>query len=167
MRHAVGAALVLLLVAVAATIPARAQAATPCWKQVINDWYDNSQLDRTYPIHCYREALNHLPTDLQDYSPIGDDINAAMLAAIRAHGKHGGGAGGGSDQGPGKDKGASQGLISRVLGAFGANGDHKIPLPLVILGLVVAVLLGAVGYPRIARRLKARPRLRPAPQSDR
>jgi hypothetical protein len=166
MRHAVRVALVLLLVTAAATVPARAQAGTPCWKQVINDWYDNSQLDHTYPVHCYREALNHLPTDLQDYSPIGDDINAAMLAAIRAHGKHGGGAGG-NDQAPGKDKGASQGLIARILGAFGANGDHKIPLPLVILGLVVAALAGAAAYPRVARRLKERPRLRAAAPSDR
>ena len=165
-RTAVKLALAVLLVAAAATAPARAHAATPCWKQVINDWYDNSKLDHAYPAHCYRDALNHLPEDARDYSSIGDDINAALLAAIRAH-ANGNGGPGGSDVGPGKDVHPSQGLISRILGAFGANGDHKIPLPLVILGLVVAVLLGAAAYPRIARRLKARPRLRPAPQPDR
>ena len=148
------ALLVLLAATLAGGVAGRASAATPCWKQVINDWYDNEQIDGKYPIHCYREALKQLPPDLQNYSPIGDDINAAMLAAIR--GPHKGG-GAGANNAAGKDAHPSQGLISRVLGAFGANGSHKIPLPLVLLGILLAVLLTAAAYPRVARRLARRP----------
>ena len=62
--------------------PGRAAAATPCWKAVINDWYDNSRIDGTYPISCYRQALKHLPEDVQDYTSLPDDIRAAMQAAL-------------------------------------------------------------------------------------
>jgi hypothetical protein len=61
--------------------PAEARAVTPCWKQLINDWYDTT-IDRSYPIPCYRQAIDHLPTDAQLYSSAKDDILRAMQRQI-------------------------------------------------------------------------------------
>ena len=69
---------VLLL---ALTAPSRA--ATPCWKALINDWYDTS-IDKTYPIRCYQQAIDHLPTDAQLYSSAKEDILRAMSRQIAA-----------------------------------------------------------------------------------
>jgi hypothetical protein len=54
---------------------------TPCWKLLVNDWYDG-RIDKVYPIGCYREALKHLPTDIRQYSSAYDDINRALAARI-------------------------------------------------------------------------------------
>jgi hypothetical protein len=62
---------------------APAVAATPCWQQVINDWADNSRVDRRYEIHCYQEALLALPEDMRAYSTAPDDIARAMREEIR------------------------------------------------------------------------------------
>ena len=64
--------LTLLLVLVAASFGAgvtapQADAATPCWKRLINDWYDG-RIDRTYPARCYRAAIKNLPEDVDAYS---------------------------------------------------------------------------------------------------
>ncbi len=60
---------------------AKAKKPAPCWKVLINDWYDG-RIDGTYPIHCYREALNHLPTDVDTYSSARDDIRQALQQRI-------------------------------------------------------------------------------------
>ena len=77
-----------LLAAVALTLglgagvaPASAKGKPPCWKTLINDWYDG-RIDGTYPIHCYREALQHLPTDVDTYSSARDDIKQALQKRI-------------------------------------------------------------------------------------
>src|SRR6266516_7372572 len=57
-----------------------APAATPCWKQLINDWYDG-RIDNLYPQHCYKEAIRHLPPDVEIYSNARSDIERALLAA--------------------------------------------------------------------------------------
>ena len=80
----------LVLVALAATsvhVP-RAQAAAPCWKTLLNDWYDG-RIDGTYPVHCYRDALKHLPADVQTYSSAHDDILRALQSAIAKEKKSG------------------------------------------------------------------------------
>ena len=76
------AAVALFACALVAFAPGRASAATPCWQTVINDWYDNGRIDGTYPVSCYRQALKHLPEDVQDYTSLPDDIRAAMQAAL-------------------------------------------------------------------------------------
>src|SRR5262245_15305859 len=86
------AALVTALVAAAfvgASVHApRAQAAIPCWKVLLNDWYDG-RIDHVYPVHCYRDALRHLPTDVSTYSSARDDITRALQSAIaQEHSKH-------------------------------------------------------------------------------
>ena len=76
-------ALLLPLPAPAAT---RAAAAPPCWKTLLNDWYDG-RIDNVYPIHCYQDTINHLPKDIEVYSSAREDIQRALALAV-AHEKN-------------------------------------------------------------------------------
>jgi hypothetical protein len=69
-----------------ATSVAPAPAATPCWKLLLNDWYDGT-INNVYPLHCYRDAIKHLPTDIKVYSSAADDINRALQRAIASQKK--------------------------------------------------------------------------------
>ena len=73
----------VLLVAWAAcaTFAPPAPAATPCWKLLLNDWYDGA-ISNIYPIPCYHQAIKHLPTDVQVYSSARDDIKQALSQRI-------------------------------------------------------------------------------------
>jgi hypothetical protein len=73
-----GAALVAGLLLVASAQPAAA--ATPCWKTLLNDWYDG-RIDNVYPVHCYKDTLKHLPPDVSVYSSARDDILRALQSA--------------------------------------------------------------------------------------
>jgi hypothetical protein len=73
----VGAAGAFVGVAPAAT----KRSSTACWKTLINDWYDG-RIDGVYAIHCYREALSHLPSDVDTYSSARDDIQQALQKRI-------------------------------------------------------------------------------------
>src|SRR3954469_16402134 len=61
----------LILLVVAAAIaaalghaqPAQARTMSTCTKALIHDWYVDGRVDKTYPVHCYREALKKLPED--------------------------------------------------------------------------------------------------------
>jgi cobalamin biosynthesis Mg chelatase CobN len=57
-----------------------AAAATPCWKKLLNDWYDG-RIDNVYPIHCYQDTLKHLPEDIAVYSSAREDIQRALQSA--------------------------------------------------------------------------------------
>src|SRR3989440_12597606 len=81
--HAVCAALAL-----GAT--SSAVAATPCWRQVVDDWYRNGRVDGHYPVHCYSEAIANLPEDSKQYSSAPEDIRRDMLLAIRGDSSSGG-----------------------------------------------------------------------------
>ena len=79
--------LVLCVVLAAFARPVAAPAATPCWVKLLNDWYDG-RIDKTYPIQCYRDAIRHLPTDVQVYSSARDDIERALASAVAQEKKH-------------------------------------------------------------------------------
>lgn len=149
--------------------PAAAEAS--CWKVLINDWYDG-RIDATYPISCYRDALQHLPTDVDTYSSAADDIRLALAAAIDA--KKGGGsystgatgstgsssAGGGTGKGSGPSSGPGRpkgdGPVSKALRDIGPDSADSVPTPLIVLGSIAGLLLalGAAGL--VLRRLQAR-----------
>ncbi len=85
-KHVVRAVLVCALATVVAPVAAngavtRHSDASPCWKLLLNDWYDGT-INKTYPIACYQQAINHLPADLRIYGSARDDIIAARAAAI-------------------------------------------------------------------------------------
>jgi hypothetical protein len=162
------------LVASAAHAP-RAAAATPCWKVLLNDWYDG-RIDHIYPVHCYREAISHLPSDVSTYSSAHDDILRALQSAIaseqKAHKKvsantpvppenkppssgSGGGdtnspSGGGGSSEPGRDTGG--GLASEV----SSSSPSSVPTPLIVLGALALVLVAAGGAGLLAKRIQAR-----------
>jgi hypothetical protein len=75
------AALVTAALFAAVVHASPAAAATPCWKLLLNDWYDG-RIDHTYAVHCYQDALHHLPADVQTYSSAHDDILRALQSAI-------------------------------------------------------------------------------------
>ena len=76
---ALAAATVLATVFLAAQAGAAA-GATPCWKKLLNDWYDG-RIDNVYPVSCYRQTLKHLPEDISVYSSARDDILRALQSA--------------------------------------------------------------------------------------
>jgi hypothetical protein len=85
LKRSAGAAVLAGAILVAlGGLPAQASAAgAPCWKRLITDWYDGT-INKTYPIPCYQQAVNHLPTDAQLYSNAKEDILRAMSRAIAA-----------------------------------------------------------------------------------
>jgi len=74
------ALLVIAALVAAVARPAVANASTPCWKTLLTDWYDG-RIDNTYPLHCYQDALKHLPADIRTYSSAHDDILRALQSA--------------------------------------------------------------------------------------
>ena len=144
-----------------------ASAAPPCWKQLINDWYYDSRVDRAYPARCYQQAIDHLPEDAADYSNAADELSRALQAALT------GGGPGGSSGGPDTivpptrgetrstdnspytkppDEGGNDGW----LGALRPTNADSIPLPLLILAGLAMLLLAAAAVSFVARRVQAR-----------
>lgn len=169
------AALAVSLSLLAAS-PSVAHSATPCWQRVISDWTKDGKINGHYSPHCLRQASKNAYEDLRDYSPILDDINAALLDALALKN---GPSGGGSGPGPG---GAKPGKLSPAEAKKRAeqavphagtpesipDSSRTIPLPLLIMaGIALAALLAAASPPLI-RRLRTRfPRARAATQTDR
>jgi hypothetical protein len=128
-RNILNATLLALLVALAlaafatSAASAKTKQPAPCWKQLINDWYDG-RIDGTYPIHCYREALKHLPTDVDTYSSARDDIKQALQERITQGRKRGDG--GGSTSGGGGSTSGGGGSTSGGGGSTSGGGGSGI-----------------------------------------
>ena len=173
--------LTLLIVLAAASFGAgvaapQADAATPCWKRLINEWYDG-RIDRTYPASCYRQAIKNLPEDVDAYSTAREDLERALLSAARRKGSAldaddpippgpGNEAGpkaddqSSSENGdeeaapplPGSDGGDDGGLLE----TFRPSSADEIPVPLLVLGGLAVLLLGAAAASFVARKIQAR-----------
>ena len=142
--------LLLLATLLAVALPGPASAGgTPCRNKVFNDWYPDGKIASSYPVGCYRDALKHLPSDAAVYSSLGQDVRAAMRAAMRR--SHGLSAPRQVGHGPtaigaGSVKGtlvsihstphdpASNGVVASASGA---------PLPILVLGGIALALAGA------------------------
>ncbi len=156
--------LTALIAAFAALMPATASAAE-CWKELVNDYWADNRVDRTYPISCYREAMESLPADVQQYSDAQDDLRRALLAAIREGRDSGGGFSGEGTAaagpevvtpGPDDDDGASKGFFREVISTIGPKNADSIPVPLLVLGSIALLLIGAAGVSYLTRFLQAR-----------
>src|SRR4051794_14385123 len=154
---------------------APAAAKTPCWRALFIDWADG-RIDKTYPVHCYREAISHLQEDTLTYGDAADQINRALLAAMTKLRKDnrtlaigpntivppGPGAGSGGDDGSGSDSGSGsssqhdESFWDQVSHAIGPTNADAIPLPLLILAGLAMLLLAAAGASLIAKRIQAR-----------
>jgi hypothetical protein len=144
---------------------------TPCWKVLINDWYDG-RIDGIYAIHCYRDALDHLPADVDTYSSARDDIRQALEKRI-AQGAGGGAAGGGTSGGNGSGSGgggssgggsgsnggggpSAGGPINGAIDATKPGNADSFPVPLIVLAGVAFVLMAAGGTGYLTRRNRLR-----------
>jgi hypothetical protein len=167
----------LLAVALLAAAARPAAAATPCWKTLLNDWYDG-RIDQTYASHCYTEAISHLPSDVQTYSSAREDILRALQSAkSRARksgkkvgpntligpatgggsgGKGSGGSGGTDGSGPaGTDANRHKGL-GKVANQLNPGSASSLPVPLLVLGGLALLLVAAGGAGIAVKRVQAR-----------
>ena len=166
----------MLAVTAGLLVTGPASAATPCWKTLINDWYDG-RIDGTYAIPCYREAISHLPSDVESYSSAADDIRRALQERISGKKPSGGSAapgttngsgGGGSTTGggPNGSKGSGgtsttgrkppKGALPDVLNAGSPHHADSVPIPLLVLAGIAVLLLAAGSAGLVARRMQAR-----------
>jgi hypothetical protein len=158
----------LFLAVIFGAVPSVASAAD-CWKELVNDYWADNRVDRTYPISCYREAMEKLPRDVQEYSDAQDDLRRALLAAIQDQRDSGGGFTGGTgttEPPPPADADASKGFFEEVIDRIGPRNADSIPVPLLVLGTIALLLLGAAGVSYITRYVQAR-RMPPAPPEPR
>jgi hypothetical protein len=126
----------------------------PCWRQVINEWVKYDRVSPTYPLHCYNDAIAHVPNDLKQYSSIEEDILAARQQAARRGDKprvltgHSG-----SGQAAATPR---NGLYNQAVDSLGPNNADSMPLPLLILAGLSLILIAAGGAGLVTRRVKAR-----------
>ncbi len=167
--------LVILLVALAAlTVSAPASAAAPCWKRLLNDWYDG-RIDKAYPVRCYRDAIDNLPEDVEAYSSAHEDLTRALLSAARRSGGKleptdivpAGAAGRRDVPAAGEEEdtiagGPLGGDGDGPLGFFAPSNADSIPIPLLVLAGLALLLLAAAGASFLARRIQTR-RMGPNP----
>jgi hypothetical protein len=174
--------------ATAQAASAKSSAKTPCWKTLINDWYDG-RIDHAYPVHCYKDALKHLPSDVRTYSDAYDVISRALASATRGK-KHvnvnalippagsgggtttgGGKTGGGGKKGatttvtttpavPGSTPQGNAGLFGDATSKLGSSHADTVPIPLLVLAGLALLLVAAGGAGLVARRRQSR-RARP------
>ena len=173
------------LAAAAATLSlgaAPAAAKQPCWRALFIDWADG-RIDKTYPVHCYREAIHNLQEDTLTYGDAADQINRALMAAMTKLRKDGDGGRGlaigpttnvppggpGSPNGPKSSNNHDDSFWDTISHAIGPSNADAIPLPLLILAGLAMLLLAAAAASLIAKRVQAK-RARPAtapPSPDR
>ncbi len=162
-----------------------ASEATPCWKKLINDWYDG-RIDHSYEVHCYKDALKHLPQDVRAYSDAYDVISRALASATRdnkgkednnavipppgndgGNGGSGGGGGtgpgGGSGGGTGTTKGPNEGggtttdgFLNAATDKLGSDQADSVPIPLLVLAGLALLLVAAGAAGLVARRVQSR-----------
>lgn len=122
---------------------------TACWKLLLNEWYGGA-ITTIYPLHCYRQAIDHLPADIAVYSSAKDDIQAAELAATRGKAAPPEKtklppsittAGGTLDQNPPKKKHGIAGIFADIT----PGNPQAFPLPLLVLGALAILLVVAGG----------------------
>lgn len=163
--------------------PSPAPAAKPCWVQLINDWYDG-RIDKTYPVSCYRAAIKNLPEDVRSYSEAREDIERALLAAIRESQQSGEGplqpndpvrpeppptgTNGDTlpttpgvepedeDEGEALPGGGGTDEGGGILQPFKPANADSVPIPLLVLAGLALLLLAAAGAGFVARRVQAR-----------
>jgi hypothetical protein len=168
LKHGAGVLIVAVVFLLPISAPAlAASSTTPCWQLVMNQWYEG-EIKSIFPLDCYHQAIQHLPTDIQVYSSARQDITAALQAAIsydsrlKAATKHTATASGGTTttatkpkipiiktHGPGSSGNAP---IASAINSASPGGSTSFPLPLLILGGLAILLIAAGGVGLVIRR---------------
>ena len=106
--------------------------------------------------------MEKLPSDVQEYSDAQDDLRRALLAAIRDERDSGGsdfdedGQTAAPAAGPDDRRRRRQGFFREVLEKLGPKNADSIPVPLLVLGSIALLLMGAAGVSYLTRYLQAR-----------
>jgi hypothetical protein len=152
------ALLLLALTLLIGTKPAAAK--TPCWKQVVQDWFDDARIDKTYPRGCYSEALKNVPNDIKDYSSFEEDIKSALQRASRARTLSGNGGSteptrrlGSADEAQAEPRPE---YFKKAFDKLGPSEADSMPIPLMILAGLALLLIAAGAAGLITRRLRAK-----------
>jgi hypothetical protein len=139
---------------------AEARLQTKCSQALIHDWYVDGRIDRTYAVHCYREALRDIPEDQIVYGTLRDDLTRALQSVIRnsngpvdPNALVPGAGGSGGDSGDNNDKG---GFFTRLARALGPDTADSIPVPLLVLGGLAFLLMAAAFVSFVTRRVQAK-----------
>jgi hypothetical protein len=157
--------LVVAAAASAATFGVSTAHASACSNALIRDWYVDGRIDKTYPVHCYREALKDIPEDQIVYGTLRDDLNRALENVIRDH--HGevtaatpvppaGGGGGDSSGGDSSSGTHDKGLFHWLAKKIGPDTANSVPVPLLVLGGLALALIAAAAISYGARRYQER-----------
>jgi hypothetical protein len=185
LRFLIGAGIATLALLAAVARPLPASAATPCWMALLNDWYDG-RIDNTYPLHCYSDALTHLPADVQTYSSAHDDILRALQnakAELKKSGtkitpttpvvppkpansttttRSGGGNGNQTTTTDGTTTTQPPGRkppgggLPSAVDKVNHSSPSSVPLPLIVLGALALLLVAAGGVGMLAKRRQGR-----------
>ena len=153
---------------------APASAAPSCGRQVIDDWYEDGRVDRTYPLHCYDDAIEALPPDVRDYSSAKEDIQRALQARMRnepappASGDPSPGGTGTTPAKPPKNQTTTDESDPKnenppeAAGPVDSDSASSVPIPLLVLAGLALLLIagGSAGY--FVRRYQGRKTLPPA-----
>ena len=153
---------------------ATTSAATKCGQQVLADWYDNGRIDKLYPLNCYEEAIDEIPSDIGPYVDAEDVITRALQGALHGNLANGGcdpsadgsaddckNSGGGKNSGNGGSNGENggsngdSGSQAQDAPEVNTSSPSSVPIPLLVLGGMSLLLLaaGALGY--LSRRRQA------------
>lgn len=166
-------AVVLVLSAVASlSVASTASATTKCGQQVLADWYDNGRIDKLYPLNCYEEAIDGIPDDIGPYVDAEEVITRALQGALHGEvvqggcdpsadgskddcarqlgGSSNGGNGGQGENGSGEDDPGGQAAPE-----VDTSSPSSVPVPLLVLGGMSILLLGAGGLGYLSRRRQA------------
>jgi hypothetical protein len=146
-----------------ATLSAPAGAAVPCWKRVVADWGDG-RIDRTYPTTCYAAALNHLPTDVRNYTDAADQIRRALFASVGRDRDASPPAGSDtrtmrSAPAPVQQRNTgrtaadpTEDPLQQAVGLVASKNPGSVPLPLIVAGAIGFFLLAAVAARLLQQR---------------
>lgn len=155
--------LLVVVAGIAATFGVGTAQASKCSDALIRDWYGDGRIDRTYPVHCYREALRDVPEDQVVYGTLRDDLSRALAAVIGS--SNGGGPvdpntpvpaeGGGTSGGVAAEE-HDEGFFHWVAKKLGPSTADSVPVPLLILGGLALALIAAAAISYFARRHQAR-----------
>lgn len=157
-----GLALLLALALMVGAKPAAAK--TPCWKQVVNDWVEDSRIDRTYPRQCYSDALKNVPNDVKDYSSFEEDIQSALQRVSRVNRSLSGTGGGIPTQpenptprlGTADEPEPRPEYFQQAFDKLGPREADSMPIPLIIMAGLALLLVAAGAGGLITRRFRAR-----------